>query len=369
MRTLPSVCLAVVAALCLGGCARQSAAPVTRAEARPLTTATPATPGMSATPAAPDRSNAPTTQADVDAHVAKATALAGDDLTFLLPVCKPQPAARPRGPTLDGYVRKMIEQPAPAPVRVFDNLYFVGSAWVSAWILKTSDGLILFDALNTDAEARDLIIGGMQQLGLDLKDIRYLIVTHGHGDHYGGAKALVERYGMRVVASDLDWSMMASGLEFDLPVWPSPPSRDIAVKDGDTLVLGDTTVRWYVTPGHTLGTLSPVFEVREGGQRWNALLWGGTAFNFGRDLGRLDGYIDSAERMRGLTATLPIDVLLSNHPVSDDSVRKMAARKAGATANPFVGGQASVDRSLQVLAECARWARFLVPADVAAAGR
>lgn len=342
MSALSSVSLVVATSLVIAGCARQPAAPV------------PAT-GPAAT----------ATQAEVDAHVAKATALAGDDLTFLLPVCKPQPAVRPHGPELDGYVRKMIERPAPAPGRVFDNLYFVGADWVSAWVLKTSEGLILIDALNTEAEARELIIGGMKRLGLDPKDIRYLIVTHGHGDHYGGARMLVDQYRVRVVASELDWAMMAGGLEFDLPVWPAPPrrtDRDIAVSDGDVLTLGDTTIRWYVTPGHTLGTLSPVFEVRQGGRRWNALLWGGTSFNFGRDLGRLDGYIASAERMRDLAARLPIDVLLSNHPGSDDSVRKMAAQRAGAAANPFVGGQRSVDRSLQLLAECARaqWARFLV---------
>ena len=318
-------------------------------------------------PAGPVRSailaRTPTTQADVEAHVARATALAGGDLGFLLPVCKPQPAERPHGPEINAYVEKMIARPAPPPGQVFDNLYFVGAAWVSAWVLKTSEGLILIDALNTDAEAQALIEGGMRQHGLDPKDIRYLIVTHGHGDHYGGAKRFVEQYRVRVVASGLDWTMMETGLEFDLPVWPAPPRRDIAVKDGDTLTLGDTTVRWYVTPGHTLGTLSPVFEVRQGDRRWQALLWGGTSFNFGRDLDRLDGYIDSAERMRGLTASLPIDVLLSNHPGSDDTVRKMADQRGGGASHPFVGGRQAVDRSLQVLAECARAqrARFLIP--------
>ena len=305
----------------------------------------------------------PAAQATVDAHVAKATELAGKDLTFLLPVCNPQPAERPHGPGLNAYVEKMIARPAPPPGQVFDNLYFVGAAWVSAWVLKTSDGLILIDALNTEAEGSTLIEGGMRRLGLDPKDIRYLIVTHGHGDHYGAARMLADKYRLRVVASEIDWQMMETGLEFDLPVWPAPPRRDIAVRDGDSLTLGDTTIRWYVTPGHTLGTLSPVFEVKQGGRTWKALLWGGTSFNFGRDLDRLDGYIASTERMRQLSATLPIDVLLSNHPGSDDTVAKMAAQRAGAKTHPFVGGRQSVDRSLQVLAECARAqrARFLIP--------
>lgn len=343
----PFVLALVAAGLLLAGCV-----------AGPTGSSAKADPAVSAAPARP-----PSSQAEVDTHVARATTLAGKDLGFLLSVCKPQPAERPHGPEINDYVEKMIARPPPPPGQVFDNLYFVGAAWVSAWVLKTSEGLILIDALNTDAEAQALIEGGMRQLGLDPKDIRYLIVTHGHGDHYGGAKRFVDQYGVRVVASDLDWTMMETGLEFDLPVWPAPPRRDLAVKDGDTLTLGDTTLRWYVTPGHTLGTLSPVFEVRQGDRRWQALLWGGTSFNFGRDLDRLDGYIDSAERMRRLTASLPIDVLLSNHPGSDDTVRKMADQGRGAPGHPFVGGRQSVDRSLQVLAECARAqrARFLIP--------
>ena len=161
----------------------------------------------------------PPSQATVDARVARATAIAGNDLKFLLPVCNPQPAERPAGPGVEDGIRKQIARPAPEPGQVFENLYFVGSAWVSAWVLKTSEGLILIDALNNADEAGALIEGGMRKLGLDPAQIRYLIVTHGHGDHYGGAVSLVEKYRMRVVATELDWSMMETKLEFDTPIW------------------------------------------------------------------------------------------------------------------------------------------------------
>ena len=308
----------------------------------------------------------PTTQSTVDQYVADARSIAGEELNFLMPICNPQPAERAKpSAAMDEGLAKLINQPPPAPGQAFDNLYYVGSAWVSAWVLKTSDGLILIDALNNTKEAADLIEGGMRRLGLDPAQIRYVLVTHGHGDHYGGAQMLADRYRARVVASEIDWKMMETGLEFDSKLWDRPPKRDMAVSDGDTLTLGDTTIRFLITPGHTLGTISPVFDVRDGGRVHKAMIWGGTSFNFGRDMGRLDGYIAQTERMRRLAAQWGIDVPLSNHPSYDGTVAKLKARASAPNgANPFVSGQPTVDRAMRVLNTCARAqrARFLLTA-------
>ena len=294
------------------------------------------------------------TNASVDAHVQRAKALAGNDLQYLLPVCNPQPAQRAGGPAVEELLKKAINQPAPAPGQVFDNLYYVGSAWVSAWVLKTSEGLILIDALNNTEEARTIIEAGMARLGLNPQDIKYLIVTHGHGDHYGGAVYLAEKYRMRVVASDVDWHMMATELEFDTPLWGRPPAKDIAVRDGDRITLGDTSVTFYLTAGHTLGTLSPSFPVRTGGKTYQALMWGGTSFNFGRDLDRLDRYAEAASRMVDLAQKIPFDALLSNHPGWDNTLQKMSALKLNPQGpHPFLSGQDGVRRSMKVLEECA----------------
>jgi len=308
----------------------------------------------------------PTTQSTVDQYVADARSIAGEELKFLMPICNPQPAERAKpSAAMDEGLAKLINQPPPAPGQAFDNLYYVGSAWVSAWVLKTSDGLILIDALNNTKEAADLIEGGMRRLGLDPAQIRYVLVTHGHGDHYGGAQMLADRYRARVVASEIDWKMMETGLEFDSKLWDRPPKRDMAVSDGDTLTLGDTTIRFLITPGHTLGTISPVFDVRDGGRVHKAMIWGGTSFNFGRDMGRLDGYIAQTERMRRLAAQWGIDVPLSNHPGYDGTVAKLKGRAAAPNGdNPFVSGQPMVDRAMRVLNTCARAqrARFLLTA-------
>lgn len=290
----------------------------------------------------------------VAAHVAHATALAGEDLKALMRLCAPPP---PRMSEQEGdrFIAGQIARTPPAPAAAFDNLYFVGGAWSSAWALKTSEGIILIDALNNPPEAAALIETGLRKLGLDPAQIRYVVVSHGHGDHYGGAQYLAEKYKSRVVMSEADWKMVATSLEFTSRQWPTPPARDIAVKPGESLTLGDTTIVFQGTPGHTWGTLSPVFPVRSGGKTHRAMLWGGTSFNFGNDLPRVDAYIASAKRMAVVAKSEGIDVMLSNHASFDGTIEKFAAMRASPTSgNPFVIGHDAVLRTLGVMETCAR---------------
>jgi metallo-beta-lactamase class B len=292
----------------------------------------------------------------VQAHVAAATQAAGSDLTPLLALCKPAPATRPKGD--DASLAALINKPAPPPGKAFDNLYYVGAQWVSAWAIDTPEGIILIDALNNAKEAAQLIEGGLRRVGLNPARLKYIVVTHGHGDHYGGVSYLVDKYHPAVVMSDLDWKMTATQLEFETPLWDPPPKfvpgRDIAAKDGDTITLGGTTVTMYLTPGHTLGTLSPVFNVRSGGQTHRVVEWGGTGFNFGADIPRLDAYIASTERMRKLAAEQNIDVMISNHSGFDEAPAKLAAlRRAPRGPNPFILGTPTVERALTAMGECA----------------
>lgn len=291
----------------------------------------------------------------IAAHVAHANRLAGSDAKALLRLCNPPPARSESAEDSERFIAGQIARVPPAPGRAFDNLYFVGGAWSSAWALTTSEGIVIIDALNNSVEAAALIEGGLRKLGLDPARIRYVIVSHGHGDHYGGAKYLADTYRARVVMSERDWTMLATRLEFASRQWDAPPQRDIAVKPGEAITLGDTTIVFQSTPGHTWGTVSPVFPVRSGGRTHRAILWGGTSFNFGRDLPRVDAYIDSAARMGALAKAEGIDVMLSNHPSFDGTVEKFAAmRAAPAGANPFVIGQDAVVRSLGVMEACAR---------------
>ena len=100
------------------------------------------------------------------------------------------PSRIPKGRT----VAELMAAPLPAPAKVFDNLYFVGSHWTNAWAITTSEGIILLDAMDNDWEAEHIIVDGLRKLGLDPTTIRYVIVSHGHSDHYGGATYLKDRF-------------------------------------------------------------------------------------------------------------------------------------------------------------------------------
>src|SRR5262245_31051877 len=264
-------------------------------------------------------------QATVDAHVAEAKRLAGSDLGALMVLCTPAPASRPPQAAVDASILKNILRPAPAPGKAFDNLYFVGGAWASAWALTTPEGIILIDALNNEDEAKALIDGGMRKLGLDPARIKYVIVTHAHGDHYGGAEYLIKNFKPRIVMSEPDWVQTETKLEFNSPHWGPVPKRDLSVKDGDRISLGGASVTINVTPGHTLGTITPSFEVPFGVKTHKVIIWGGTAFNFGNNVPRMDTYIEATRRMAKMAQEQGIDVMLSNHAGYDGTIAKLDA--------------------------------------------
>ena len=235
------------------------------------------------------------------------------------------------------------------PVKVFDNMYFVGQTEFSAWAITTSEGIILLDAI-FDYSVEDEVVGGLKKLGLDPAQVKYVIVSHGHLDHAGGAKFLQERFGSRLIMTAADYDL----LDQQNPPWK--PKRDLVATDGYKLTLGDTTLTLYVTPGHTEGTISTIIPLKDGGRPHVAAAWGGTLFNFGPIKPRLQAYAASAERFKGIAAKAGADVMLSNHTIYDGSKTKLPAvlaRKPGER-HPYVGGPDSVARYLTTVGECAQ---------------
>lgn len=300
-----------------------------------------------------------------DAHVAKAKAAAGTQHTVLFDtVCTPDTKASPAA----GNATPTPPQWHAEPAKVFDNLYYVGEKEYSAWAVNTSDGIILVDAIYPYS-VEDEIVNGLRKLGLDPARIKYVIISHAHLDHAGGARYLQEKFGAHVVMSAADWDTLAH----DKGDWPKP-KKDMVATDGQKLTLGDATITMYLTPGHTAGTISLLIPVKDHGQPHLAATWGGTAFNWLRSPGPyitpdkpnrywFEMYRQSAEKFRSIVAKANADVLLSNHTKYDGTKEKLpvlAKRKANEP-NPYVIGNASVQRYLTVAEECAQAGRLRYP--------
>lgn len=234
--------------------------------------------------------------------------------------------------------------------QVFDNLYFVGNSFSSAWVVRTSEGLILIDAVTNAQEVERDIEGGLERLGLDPADIRYLVVSHGHGDHSGGAAYLAEKYDLRIVMSRFDWEASQDPQRrIQLPGWNDVPRPAILIEGEYELTLGRTTITLVETPGHTMGTLSTIVPVTDGFDSHTAVIWGGTGFNFGPVLAQYQAYANSAEAMRNRVLRYGIDVFLSNHVARDRTVERLAAlfsRIEGAP-HPFVTSSENLSRAFE----------------------
>lgn len=306
---------------------------------------------------------APSSSGGAAPHVAAAKAAAGQDhLPIFNQLCVPPPAPAPAA----AGAAPAPQGPPPRaqwyaePRKVFDNLYFLGQTEYTAWAVVTSEGIVVIDPL-FDYSVEAEVVEGLTKLGLDPKRIRYVVISHAHSDHVGGARLLQERFGARVVMSAADWDLLAT----DPGRWPKP-TRDVVATDGQQLTLGDTTLTLHFTPGHTLGTISTIIPLKDGARTHTAALWGGTNFNWRNGPARYitadrpatfwyAQYSSAARRFRGIAAKAGADVLLSNHPNYDGTKAHLAAlakRRAG-DPHPYVVGQESVGRFLTVAEECA----------------
>ena len=165
-----------------------------------------------------------------------------------------------------------MSEMAREPFQVFDNLYFVGTGEVASYVISTSDGLILIDTLY-GGPYTPYLIENMAQLGLDIADVKYVLILQGHWDHYMGARTLQDEHipDAQFGAAEEDWRM----IEADLG--DQAPRRDFVIAEGDSLTLGDTTLEFEITPGHTPGTTSIRMQVFDGGTPHEAYFHGGSA--------------------------------------------------------------------------------------------
>src|SRR5438445_2918812 len=319
---------------------------------------------------------------DFDTEAQAAVQAAKDAAGFEFPgtlvrVCLlPQSGGEDSSDVVPAYVANPASAPAhdswyAEPARVFDNLYFVGGKIHSSWALTTREGIILIDTIYP-YNSEELIVGGMKKLGLDPKSIKYVLVSHAHADHIGGAEMLQSRYGARIVMGGADWDNVA---RFPNRYKTMAPRRDIVATDGMKITLGGETVTVWLTPGHTPGTISYTFPVLDRGKRLNVAYSGGTAFNFVNNtpdpgIRNFQTYIDSQKHMAERAAATGPTVLLPKPPEFDNAFNKnrmLAGRGNGP--HPYEIGADWVQRYFQVMQGCARAAQIRLEQKAAEAAR
>jgi glyoxylase-like metal-dependent hydrolase (beta-lactamase superfamily II) len=154
------------------------------------------------------------------------------------------------------------------PFKMFDNMYYVGLQNNSVLLITTSAGLILIDAAFPDTA--DLIANNVRKLGFDPADIRYILISHGHNDHFGGAGRFKQLApGARVGVSGPDWELIA--LQQGAPASGLPLTRDLVLNDNDVIKVGDTAVTVHTTPGHSIGSVAFEIPARLGGRTYRLI--------------------------------------------------------------------------------------------------
>jgi metallo-beta-lactamase class B len=234
-----------------------------------------------------------------------------------------------------------IEYQKVDPIKMADNLYYIGPGYVGVYLITTPEGHILIDTAQDPYI--DFVLDNIHEVGADPMDIKYILISHGHLDHFGGAAAIQELTGAQVGVVAEDWEMMQAasqrpGRDGSPP--PRIPHQDFVIRDGDTITLGGQTVTLYNTPGHTPGVMSAEFTVYDHGTPHKAFFSGGTGSR-GPELDQ--PAVNSTAKVlqiQNIEMFLPNHAWNAGNPYPDGSIFERAQRIAEGQPNPFIDGPA-----------------------------
>lgn len=222
--------------------------------------------------------------------------------------------------------------------RIAGNLYYVGNEWCSSHLIDTGDGLLLLDT--PCASALPGLIDNIYRLGFQLKDLRYIVVSHAHPDHYGAVQALVHMTGAKTFLGEVDAKDMRDnyerleGLNKRLDPYNECFVPDVELADGDIVELGNTRMRCVWTPGHTLGVMSHFWEMEDRGKSCRVGIYGGAGFSPLTETKLRQNKMPFSLREQFLTSIEkvwdePVDIMLGNHPFHNDTYQKWERVKNG----------------------------------------
>jgi metallo-beta-lactamase class B len=246
------------------------------------------------------------------------------------------------------------------PVRLIDNIWWVGHSQVGSYLITTPDGHILFDTTST--EEVSWVVENIVKAGFHLDDIKYIINSHPHEEHIGGLAALQRLLPhARIITSRETADVLATGGKSDFrnifdtegARFFEPVKVDDTIDHQEILSLGGTTLTAHLTPGHTTGTTTWSLKVTDKGKRYDAVIMGGVSASgmvraplFGNEL-YPDIKEDFEESFRYLKS-MNCDIYLEARSISIKLDEKLAKIKTGNyDVSPFVDP-----------AECANYIEF-----------
>ncbi len=251
------------------------------------------------------------------------------------------------------------DDPVIQPAKIFDNVYAIGNTGTVVYVIQTSAGLMMIDALGANQVESDLL-PGFTKLGLDPSQVKTILVAHGHADHFGGSAYFQQKFGSKVYVSAADWTLMEAPPRGGGPGAPppaAPPKRDGELRDGESVTLGNVSVRAVAVPGHTPGSMGFIIPVTDRGERHVAALFGGSWLTPGLlNDEAMNTYIASVAHFRQVTVDAGADAWLQNHPLMvpfQDWLTRLSSR-GRSDANPFVVGRAEYQKFLDVIDGCSR---------------
>ncbi len=234
------------------------------------------------------------------------------------------------------------------PFQIFGNLYYVGDKKVCMHLVDTGDGYILFDS--GYSHNFSALVKSIENLGFDPHNIKYVIHSHGHFDHFGGGDRLREEYGAKILMSKVDTELLremperallhlAPGKD-DQICWP-----DETISDGDIIELGNTKVRCVAAPGHTPGTMAFFFEAKNENEKHKVGYLGGLGFlsiykEFCRQYNLPETMCDELKSTVEKLWNEDVEIVLGNHPNHNCLIEKREYMIHNPSVNPFINKEA-----------------------------
>ncbi|HWP84155.1 MAG TPA: subclass B3 metallo-beta-lactamase [Terriglobia bacterium] len=225
------------------------------------------------------------------------------------------------------------------PFRMIGNLYYVGLSNNTSFLITTPEGHFLIDAIYETAVPQ--IRKNIEDLGFNIRDVKYVLNAHAHSDHVDGLAAMKEATGGLVPVMDGDVPVIEAGGEAARPARWKPVKPDRILHDGDTITLGGVTMTAHKTAGHTKGCTTWTTTIEDGGRKYNAVfICSMNSSNVGNLIGNAN-YPNIAEDFAAAFAKLkamPCEVFTVSHTAMFNMMDKMQKLSAGGP-NPFIDPQ------------------------------